>query len=254
MREGKRGDRAGQPDAQSSIQRVLQTRAETRAFYNKMSRVYDLLAERSEAPLRAKGLEMLAVRPGETVLEIGFGTGHCLADLSVSAGREGRVVGVDLSEGMARRTQRHLARSGLAGSTLVTCGDALELPLPTGGFDAVVSSFTLELFDTPDIPRALSEWRRVLRPGGRLVVVSLSKQPNELAVRAYEWTHRHLPNLLDCRPIFVERALRAAGLEVEQARLEHMWVPVEIVLAIHADDLRSQPSNEESTSRGNPDR
>ena len=50
------------------------------------------------------------------------------------------------------------------------------------------------------------------------------------AVLSFEWTHRHFPNLLDCRPIHVRQALQNAGFTIKDTLLEHMWVPVEIVL------------------------
>jgi ubiquinone/menaquinone biosynthesis C-methylase UbiE len=218
-------------DERVPVERVFQSQGETRAFYTKISRFYDRLSERSEAPVRKRGLELLAAAPGDLVVEVGFGTGHGLAALRESVGGEGRVVGFDLSEGMILQARRNLQGSPAGDSALLACGNALELPLADGLADAMFSSFTLELFDTPDIPRALAEWRRVLRPGGRLVVVSLSKRPNELAVKAFEWSHRHFPNFVDCRPIYVEDALREAGFAIERGILEHMWVPVEIVLA-----------------------
>lgn len=52
-----------------------------------------------------------------------------------------------------------------------------------------------------------------------------------VAVEVYEWSHRHFPNLLDCRPIFVRRALEDAGFSIQQASLASIWVPVEIVIA-----------------------
>ena len=61
------------------IQRVFQSKAETKAFYDKISHVYDLLAEHSEGSMRRAGLEKLDARPGEKALEIGFGTGYCLS-------------------------------------------------------------------------------------------------------------------------------------------------------------------------------
>ena len=92
--------------------------------------------------------------------------------------------------------------------------------------------FTLELFDTPAIPRVLAECKRVLRPGGRIVVVAVSKEGKQgFVVRAFEWTHRHFPNLMDCRPIYARHALEAAGFVTDESAVESMWVPVEIVRA-----------------------
>jgi demethylmenaquinone methyltransferase/2-methoxy-6-polyprenyl-1,4-benzoquinol methylase len=74
---------------------------------------------------------------------------------------------------------------------------------------------------------------RVLRPGGRIVVVGVSKEGKRgVVLAAFEWTHRHFPNLMDCRPIYVRRALEEAGLQIEDSSLERMWVPVEIVLGV----------------------
>ena len=84
-------------------------------------------------------------------------------------------------------------------------------------------SFTLELFDTPEIPRVLAECRRVLRPAGRLAVVSISReQPDDAMVKAFEWTHRHFPNLLDCRPIHARRSVEAAGFAVVSSEIQHL--------------------------------
>jgi demethylmenaquinone methyltransferase/2-methoxy-6-polyprenyl-1,4-benzoquinol methylase len=65
-----------------------------------------------------------------------------------------------------------------------------------------------------------------------MVVVAMSKAGKQgVLVKAYEWTHRHFPNLMDCPPIYVRRALEAAGFEIKEADIESMWVPVEVVLA-----------------------
>ena len=68
--------------AQPCVLRVFQSKDETRAFYDKISKVYDVLAEHTEAPVRRAGLDMLAAGDGERILEIGSGTGHCLVDLA----------------------------------------------------------------------------------------------------------------------------------------------------------------------------
>jgi ubiquinone/menaquinone biosynthesis C-methylase UbiE len=214
----------------SDILRVLQTKDETKAFYNKIAPVYDLLAEHSEQPLREIAMKMLAPAPGERLLEIGFGTGHVLVELARAVGPTGQVSGIDLSEKMLEQARALLAREGLAERVILTCGDAEDLVYPSDSFDGIFMCFTLELFDTPELPRVLAQCRRVLRPGGRIVVAAVSKEAKPgLVLRAFEWTHRHFPNLLDCRPIHARRALEAAGFLVEETRIESMWVPVEIV-------------------------
>jgi demethylmenaquinone methyltransferase/2-methoxy-6-polyprenyl-1,4-benzoquinol methylase len=116
------------------------------------------------------------------------------------------------------------------------CGDAVNLPYPSGALDAVFMSFTLELFDTPEIPRVLAECRRVLRPGGRIAAVGMSKETEGgIVLETFQWVHQHFPNFLDCRPIFVRRALEAAGFHIESTEIRTIWVPVEIVLGVKED-------------------
>ncbi len=215
---------------QAGVQRVLRSREETRAFYDKIAGVYDLLAERSEQPVRRAGLEMLRARPGEKILEIGFGTGRSLIDLARAVGPAGRVFGIDLSEKMREVAQRLAREKGLETRVELTCGDALHLPYGTHMFDGVFMSFTLELFDTPEIPLVLAECRRVLKTPGRIVVVGMSRLgPNGLMTEVFEWTHRHFPNYLDCRPILVHRAVEDAGFRVDESRVMKMWINVELV-------------------------
>jgi ubiquinone/menaquinone biosynthesis C-methylase UbiE len=214
------------------VLRVLLSKAETRAFYDKISVVYDLLAEHSEEPIRQIGLEKLTLAHGERVLEIGYGTGHCLVQMAAAVGPDGRVFGIDLSEGMQARARERLRVSRLSERVHLCCGDAAQLPYRDRSMDAVFMSFTLELFDTPEIPHVLAECKRVLSPGGRIGVVAITREGKDgFAVEAYEWTHRHFPNLLDCRPIFLRRFLEDAGFSIREALIAKMWVPVEIVVA-----------------------
>ena len=222
---------------QADVLRVFQSKGETRAFYNKISRVYDLLSDRSEAPVREAALRLLAASKGERVLEIGFGTGHCLVALAKEVGSSGKVHGVDLSDEMLALARRNLARERLSARAELVRGDATRLPYPDHSLDAVFMCFTLELFDTPEIPRVLGECMRVLRPGGRIVVAGMTKKGAQGAIiRAFEWTHRHFPNFVDCRPIYVRQAVEGAGFKVDKALRMQMWVPTAIVLGVKPGD------------------
>ena len=95
----------------------------------------------------------------------------------------------------------------------------------------VFSSFVIELLDTPEIPVALSEVRRVLKTGGRFVDVSMSKSGDGAMLKLYEWLHARLPRYVDCRPIHVQELIESAGFEVREAEMRKIvGLPVEIVV------------------------
>jgi demethylmenaquinone methyltransferase/2-methoxy-6-polyprenyl-1,4-benzoquinol methylase len=216
-----------------SVSRVNRSKEEARVSYNRLSRWYDMIAGSTEQKYRDWGLEKLLAQPGEQILEIGFGTGHCLVSLAKAVGANGRVIGLDISDGMLAIAKERLEQEGLNDSVDLHLGDAASLDfIPANSLDGVFMSFTLELFDNPEIPRVLLECHRILKPGGRLAVVSMTKgNPPGLPVRIYEWFHEHMPNYADCRPIFARQALEQNGFVIRDVSTSSMWgLPVEIVL------------------------
>ena len=214
----------------TSIHPVTRSKTAAKASYDRLSRWYDFLAA-SEKPYRDLGLQKLNARPGECVLEIGFGTGGCLVSLAQAVGLKGKVWGIDLSEGMLCMAQQRLRAAGLSDRCDLRVGDAAQLPFGAESFDGVFMSFTLELFDTPEIPLVLGQSYRVLRSGGRIVVVTLVKQ-DCWPVHLYEWFHDRWPAAVDCRPIYAQPALRDAGFHIRDVSVRRMWgLPVEIILA-----------------------
>lgn len=225
---------------ESEISRVKRTRQEAQESYDKISRWYDYLEGFWEKRLRERGLAKLGVREGEVVLEIGFGPGHDLMSLAKSAGAEGKVYGLDLSSEMVAITKDRVSAAGLAERVLLEQGDALHLPYQDEFFDAIFMSFTLELFDTPEIPKVLAECGRVLRAEGRMGVVSLSKaQGVNFMVRLYEWGHDQFPSFLDCRPIFLRRAMKAANFDMQEYDQESLFgLPVEIAVGCKRSKIK----------------
>jgi len=214
------------------ISRVIRSKEEAKASYDKLSKWYDLLAGRFERRYRDIGLQKLSAKKGEIVLEIGFGTGDCLLSLAQAVGNSGQVYGIDISEGMCRITGSRLEKTGLVEQVTLICDDAAKLPFKANSFDAIFMSFTLELFDTPEIPTVLGECQRVLRSSGRLCVVGMSKKGASVLMRLYECAHRKFPRYLDCRPIFIQESLEGVGFQIIEATKISMWsLPIEIVLA-----------------------
>jgi ubiquinone/menaquinone biosynthesis C-methylase UbiE len=108
---------------------------------------------------------MAKIQPGERVLEVGCGTGHYL---QVLAARGARVSGIDISRPMLAVTlAKKIPGAGLARAS------AAALPFPDGAFDVVVAITVLEFL--PDVGAAMAEMRRVLCPGGRLLVAVLNR-------------------------------------------------------------------------------
>ena len=218
---------------ETKLSRVTRSKEEAKASYDKMSKWYDILAGRFERKYRDTGLQKLSVKKAETVLEIGFGTGHCILALAQSVGNSGKVYGIDISEGMCNIAWSRINEAGLSERVKLKCGDATKLPFEANFFDAIFISFTLELFDTPEIPIVLHECQRVLRSGGHICVVAMSKKGKAgLAMRFYEWVHKRYPKYVDCRPIFVQEALEDANFQIVDATEMSMWgLPVKIVVA-----------------------
>lgn len=207
--------------------RVLRSKAAARRAYDRMSLIYDWLTA-GEAYVRNRLLRVAAIQQGERVLDLGTGTGSALPDLARVAGRDGLVMGLDLSMGMLGR-----ARKRMGATVDLIQGDAANLPLAEASFDVVFMSFSLELFDTPEFPGVLSECGRVLRADGRLVVGCLASRPKRTwPVPLYEWLHDRYPAWLDCRPIPVRALLTESGFRLEAVVESQLWgLPVDFVVA-----------------------
>ena len=124
---------------------------------------------------RARLAEALDLASGERILEIGPGTGYYTLALADGVGREGALEIFDIQQEMLDHTMRRVAEHGISNVT-PTRGDATSLPHPDDSFDAVV--LVTVLGEIPDQAAALAEIKRVLRPGGRLVVGELFGDPH----------------------------------------------------------------------------
>lgn len=207
-----------------------------RAFYDRISASYDWLADANERSARQAGLALLDLKPAESVLEVGFGTGNEILDMANLVGPQGKVAGIDISSGMLAVAQGKVDQAAPATSIDLRVADARALPFDAGTFDAAYASFTLELFPEEDLPTVLAEIRRVLKKGGRLAAVSMAEvkdgESPSFLERTYVWMHRHFPHIVDCRPIDLPTLLDAAGFQVRKVTDMKIWtMPVAAVLA-----------------------
>jgi len=209
------------------------TREETRLNYDRLSWCYDLLAGPFENRHKDKAIELLTIQADEAVLEIGPGTGYALVRLARAVGETGKAYGLELSPRMLERARARAYDAGLEKRVGLVQGDAADIPFPDETFDAVFASFVLEVFSPIDVPRVLAECRRVLRPQGRIGVVSLAAGGKRTPMLGlYEWSRSRWPRLIDCRPISAAADLTQAGFEIVDLMRRSMWgLAVDTVIA-----------------------
>ncbi len=125
--------------------------------------------------LRRKVLELARLREGAALLDVGCGTGTLAIEAARVAGPAGRVAGVDPAPRQIARARSKAMRSGRPVDFV--SGVIEDVPFPDGSFDAVTSTLMLHHLPVDTTARGLAEIRRVLRPGGRLVVADFNPDP-----------------------------------------------------------------------------
>lgn len=200
---------------------MIEARGSRRALvraYNLFSVLYGRTAARLERAGVTRGLERARVQPGERVLEVAVGTAAVHARLRRRLGARGQLIGIDLAPRMLAVTRRRVPDACLARA------DARALPFASDTFDLLWASYLLDLIPTAELTPLLAEFRRVLKPGARLVLVNLSKDglgDDRLTwwERLYQWMPAPLVPYIfgGCRPVAAEPFVREAGFtEVER--------------------------------------
>jgi demethylmenaquinone methyltransferase/2-methoxy-6-polyprenyl-1,4-benzoquinol methylase len=170
------GPRDGDLPAAKAASGTLEA-VEVRAMFDRIAGVYDLMNTAMTAGLhrhwRERAAELARVGPGNRVLDVATGTGDLAIELARHVSPGGEVVGCDFAEGMLTRAR---AKAPAPGAGRVQprfeWGDALELPYGDDSFDAAAVGFGARNFT--DLPRGLRELARVVRPGGRVVVLEIT--------------------------------------------------------------------------------
>jgi demethylmenaquinone methyltransferase/2-methoxy-6-polyprenyl-1,4-benzoquinol methylase len=143
---------------------------QVRAMFDRIAGLYDVMNSVMTAGLhhrwRERAADLAALTPGSRALDVATGTGDLAIELARRIGRSGKVVGSDFSEGMLAR-----AREKSADVTWEQA-NALELPYADDSFDAATVGFGARNFS--DLERGLGEMARVVRPGGRVVVLEIT--------------------------------------------------------------------------------
>lgn len=152
--------------------------AATQSFYGRWARFYDLLAS---APgvrsWRSAAADALSLSPGDTVVEMGCGTGANVPHLRERVGQRGRIVGLDLTSGMLDQAHERVDAAGWDNVHLVRA-DARRPPI-NGPVDAVLGTFVTGMFADPDV--AVERWLDLLAPDGSIALLNATRSPHAVA-------------------------------------------------------------------------
>ena len=147
------------------------------AIFSAIAHRYDLLNSllsfNQDKSWRRFAVRQTGLKPGGRALDVCCGTGMFALELAKAAGPGGKVVGVDFCEQMLARGCQRIAKTPYAGVIELVFGNAVALPLADDGFDCATIGFALR--NVPDILRTVAEMARVVRPGGKVVSLELSK-------------------------------------------------------------------------------
>jgi demethylmenaquinone methyltransferase/2-methoxy-6-polyprenyl-1,4-benzoquinol methylase len=160
---------------------------QVRAMFDRIAPGYDrantVLSLGRDRAWRRRAADAAALRAGASALDIACGTGQLTLELRDRVGPGGRVVGLDFSERMLAVARAHPSLEWVH-------GDATNLPFADSSFDAATTAFGLRNLSQPAV--GLSEMRRVVRPGGRMVVLEFLRPPRGPLGRSYELYLRHV--------------------------------------------------------------
>ncbi len=212
------------PDAHIKKSRVAE-------IYRKVAPSYDLFARLTETRAHNLCLELAAIQDGEAVLEVPVGTGLAFEKI-LSANPSGRNEGIDLTEAMLIRADKRAAKSG-SDNYRLRVGDAYDLDFPDNDFDVLVSNYLFNLLPQQDFGAVLNEFKRVLRPGGRLVMINMTKGEH-WCNDGWDWLYRIKPAWIGaCRGVLILPHVQASGYsQINREYVSQLTFPSEVVYAI----------------------
>lgn len=204
------------------------------ALYDSLAPAYDIWAFATESKARKRALALARVQDGETILEVAAGTG-LLFEQILQRNPRGRNIGIDLSEGMLAKA-RSRARKHAEAEYELRLGSALDLPVASDSIDLLINTYMFDLLSEEDMATALHEFARVLRPGGRIVLVNMAHGRTPMS-RLYERISRRSPRTLGgCRGVDVAHVLPHHGFAVDKTEYHQQCLfPSEIVTARKAE-------------------
>lgn len=200
------------------------------AVYDRIAPIYDAWGKLTESRARNRAIVLAEIKDGENILEVAVGTGLAFYEI-VKRNPNGRNAGIDLSQGMLERAKKRVRRISKANYSL-SVGTAFNLDAEEESVDTLVNNYMFDLIPFEDMDRILVEFKRVLKKGGKLVLVNMT-EGECFESRLYDFIYNISPRTMGgCRGVKLRERLQQHGFKVEvREYYQQMLFPSEVILA-----------------------
>lgn len=207
----------------STMVEATHTEDKVKKYYQWRASNYDA-GSSFEIEHHLEAIHLAEIQEGQRVLDVACGTGRATLDLAKAIGTSGQVDALDLSEDMLGQARAKLERAGLSQRVKFKQGNARDLPYPDGTFDILYNGYMFDLIPIVGFLPILREFIRVLKPGGKIVLVNMSKPDSRKTF--YETIYETGAAIMPCRPVLMSTLLEPAGF-IDITRLyrpTHGWI------------------------------
>ena len=200
------------------------------SVYDKIAPVYDVWGKLTESRARNRAIELAEIQDGSHVLEVAVGTGLAFYEI-VKRNPHGVNTGIDLSLGMLEKAKKRLKAISSANYSL-SVGTAFQLEMADESIDVLVNNYMFDLISFEDMDKVLTEFGRVLKREGRLVLVNMT-EGERFGSKLYDFVYNLSPKTMGgCRGVKLSRRLEQHGFRVETREyFQQMLFPSEVILA-----------------------
>ena len=203
---------------------------EIAGIYDSLSKIYDIWGRLTESRARNRALELAEIKNGQKIVEVAVGTGLAFYEI-VKRNPDGTNIGIDISAGMLEKAQKRLGQLSGVNYELKRAS-AFQLESEDEQFDVLINNYMFDLIPFDQMDAVLTEFKRVLKKGGKLVFVNMTSG-EKFGSGIYEFMYRVSPRLMGgCRGIRLAEKLKEHGLHVKLREYHQQCLfPSEVILA-----------------------
>jgi ubiquinone/menaquinone biosynthesis C-methylase UbiE len=207
------------------------SQSEIPQVYDSLSKTYDIWGKLAETKARNRAIELADIHDGQKILEVAVGTGLAFYEI-VRRNPNGTNVGIDISLGMLKKAEQRLHALADANYQL-KAGNAFNIEEEKQYYDLLVNCYMFDLIAFDEMDRILSEFRRVLKKGGKLILVNMTTGEG-FGSGIYSLIYRLSPRAFGgCRGVRLEEKLGQNGFQVKTREYhQQLLFPSEVILAL----------------------